>query len=175
VDKSTGVRNASTDVVEKRRTLSDLAQGAYADLVGSLGVLDTIDYKAFGNESAGPEAHRPGKLGVLPWEHRRVGVRGSPSLERTELRPVVSVVGDVTQGTHLAFRNLGRMGERKTNTYLVESLRPERLGRIRWFAAWRRYCFEPFTTTVFDPSCLREIADFIEKETADRKTQWRGR
>ena len=43
------------------------------------------------------------------------------------------------------------------------------LGTIRWFSAWRRYCVFPESQTVFDVSCLRDIADFIERQMEARK------
>lgn len=47
------------------------------------------------------------------------------------------------------------------------------LGRIQWRSGWRCYVFEPSFPTVFEEVCLREIADFIETETACYKTQQR--
>ncbi len=41
------------------------------------------------------------------------------------------------------------------------------LGTIRWFAAWRRYTFYPFSDTLFDAGCLREVADYLEKMMQD--------
>jgi hypothetical protein len=45
------------------------------------------------------------------------------------------------------------------------------LGIIRWYGAWRQYCFEPscdaaaadFSSLVFNAGCLRDIIDFIEQ------------
>lgn len=42
------------------------------------------------------------------------------------------------------------------------------LGSIRWFGAWRKYCFYPSAGTIFDKSCLRDIADFCESQTNER-------
>ena len=44
-----------------------------------------------------------------------------------------------------------------------------RLGEIEWYAAWRRYCFFPHGSTLFDSSCLKEIVDFIDSAMAARK------
>ncbi|MGQ0721044.1 MAG: hypothetical protein ACT4PE_05650 [Candidatus Eiseniibacteriota bacterium] len=39
------------------------------------------------------------------------------------------------------------------------------LGVVSWFGRWRKYTFWPHQRTVFDHSCLREIADFCEQRT----------
>ena len=43
------------------------------------------------------------------------------------------------------------------------------LGTIKWYGPWRKYSFFPTPTTLFEPTCLREIADFIDKAMAERK------
>jgi len=44
------------------------------------------------------------------------------------------------------------------------------LGEIRWYAHWRRYTFQPGPRgTVFEPTCLRDIAAFIDEQMAARK------
>ena len=81
-----------------------------------------------------------------------------------------------TRGTHIVFRNMGKMNgsrgyQRKTNVYAVcekGDIRSE-LGYIRWFARWRKYVFEPFQNTVYEETCMREISQFIEEETAAQR------
>ncbi len=36
------------------------------------------------------------------------------------------------------------------------------LGEIRWLGRWRKYAFFPKNDTVFEKTCLRDIADFCE-------------
>jgi len=43
------------------------------------------------------------------------------------------------------------------------------LGKICWYAAWRRYVFFPATQTLFDSKCLTNITFFIDGLMADRK------
>ena len=43
------------------------------------------------------------------------------------------------------------------------------LGAIKWYAPWRKYSFFPQPHTVFEKDCLREIADFCEKEMKEKK------
>jgi hypothetical protein len=55
-----------------------------------------------------------------------------------------------------------------TKVWRVLNARPDNvLGVIRWYAPWRRYCFE--CNGIFDVSCLREIADFIETQMKARR------
>lgn len=79
-----------------------------------------------------------------------------------------------TLGTHIAFRNLGNYWggvEHKTNEYEVCEKKNARaiLGHISWFARWRKYVFEPEKGTVYEETCMRDISQFIEEETALQK------
>jgi len=50
------------------------------------------------------------------------------------------------------------------------------LGRISWWGSWRRYAFFPNANTLYEPTCLRDIAQFIdarmEERKARRKVKW---
>lgn len=46
-----------------------------------------------------------------------------------------------------------------------------RLGHVSWYAPWRRYVFWPSAGALFDAACLRELAQFCEEQTADRKSE----
>ena len=39
------------------------------------------------------------------------------------------------------------------------------LGLIKWFGRWRKYSFYPHSDTIFEATCLREIADFCGEES----------
>jgi hypothetical protein len=90
--------------------------------------------------------------------------------------------GTLTVGTHIVFRNLGKMngscGNLKiTNTYEVLSKDNVILGTITWFSRWRKYAFNPLPDTTYEETCLREIAQFIEEETKAYKKvpkEWRS-
>lgn len=43
------------------------------------------------------------------------------------------------------------------------------LGVVKWWPAWRRYCFFPCKDTVYDANCLWEIADFCSRMTGEQK------
>jgi hypothetical protein len=58
----------------------------------------------------------------------------------------------------------------KTRYWSVETLGGAKLGTIAWFSHWRKYVFGSSTTyNVFDPGCLREIADFADQRTKEHK------
>ena len=40
-----------------------------------------------------------------------------------------------------------------------------RLGQIKWFGRWRKYAFFPVAPTVFEATCLMEIAGFCKEQT----------
>ena len=58
----------------------------------------------------------------------------------------------------------------KTGTWRVVSRETEvLLGVVAWYGPWRKYSFHPEGWTVFEQKCLREIADFCERQTAEHK------
>lgn len=72
---------------------------------------------------------------------------------------------------HLYFNELRNDGK-KTKLWEVTSIASDEvLGRISFWGAWRKYVYKPLAGTLYDASCLREIADFMESET----NKWRER
>lgn len=60
--------------------------------------------------------------------------------------------------------------DRKTSIWEVCSIQGGlSLGEVKWFAHWRQYTFWPAVGTIYDESCMREIADFVEAETKKHK------
>jgi hypothetical protein len=58
----------------------------------------------------------------------------------------------------------------KTNLWRVFTIRSDDpLGEVRWYAPWRKYAFFPLSDTLYEPTCLRDIAQFIEDEMKKRK------
>jgi hypothetical protein len=47
------------------------------------------------------------------------------------------------------------------------------LGEVKWFGKWRRYCFYTIDSTIFDWSCLRDIADLCEARMKVRNNRER--
>jgi hypothetical protein len=78
-----------------------------------------------------------------------------------------------TMGTHIYFRNHGPWWggkEHKTNLYQVHANADNfLLGEIKWFGRWRKYVFEPAANTIYEETCMRDISQFIEEETATQR------
>ena len=54
----------------------------------------------------------------------------------------------------------------KTKRFAVHSKTGAWLGTVKWYGPWRKYCFfQNDQDCVFDPACLREIADFMADQT----------
>jgi len=63
-----------------------------------------------------------------------------------------------------------------TGTEIFEistAARTQVFGQVRWFPRWRRYSFFPYPDQVFESSCLRDIADFCERETRECRSMRR--
>jgi hypothetical protein len=71
---------------------------------------------------------------------------------------------------NLRFDQIGTSNSGLTRIFWVISRHSEaHLGDVRWFGAWRKYCFYPCSNTVYDLTCLREIADFCERSTMEKR------
>ena len=46
-----------------------------------------------------------------------------------------------------------------------------KLGEVRWYAPWRRYCLWTRSGSVWSPGCLRDAATFCERQTEERKSE----
>ncbi len=57
--------------------------------------------------------------------------------------------------------------QRKTKTWVVQSTSGSHLGEVRFFPRWRCYTFFPADLTTFNDGCLRDIADFVRKQTKE--------
>jgi len=44
-----------------------------------------------------------------------------------------------------------------------------RLGTIKWYGAWRQYCFFPDRMTIWNTDCLQDIRTFIKEQMDLRK------
>lgn len=56
-----------------------------------------------------------------------------------------------------------------TKIWEVASKQGTILGEIRWYSAWRRYCFAPCIDTIFDANCLKDIYGFVVEAMAKHK------
>jgi len=61
---------------------------------------------------------------------------------------------------------------KKTMTLIISAKSTgDYLGVIKWYGAWRRYCFYPANMTVFSSGCLKDIQNCLDKLMNERKTK----
>ena len=71
-----------------------------------------------------------------------------------------------TEGKYIDFRLHALSPSGKTKIWKVQNRENLTiLGTISWFGRWRKYVFEPKPDMVFEETCLRDIAQFIQQET----------
>jgi len=70
--------------------------------------------------------------------------------------------------SYLVFKEQVAPADWVTKIWSVSTMSDSRLGIIRWKSEWRRYWFEPVNAG-FDVTCLRDIADFIERQMEARR------
>ena len=76
--------------------------------------------------------------------------------------------------THIYFDFVTRSKSGKTLEYhVMTNDGTDCLGSVNWFGRWRCYSFNPWPGTVFEKTCLREIADFCERLTKEHRAQQR--
>lgn len=72
----------------------------------------------------------------------------------------------------LTFTEQPRPPDRKTPIFVVEPKDgTPALGRIQFYAPWRRFAFYPASDCVFEPTCLRDVAAFCDWLMAERKAR----
>lgn len=75
---------------------------------------------------------------------------------------------------HVRFEFLEMSSSGKTKVWEVQTTENNlTLGYIRWFGSWRRYAFFPNFKSVFEWTCLRDIANFCEEKTREHRTNKR--
>ena len=72
---------------------------------------------------------------------------------------------------------LANVQKPKTAVWLVLTKDSEKedagheLGQVRWFGRWRKYAFFPAMNTVYEQTCLRDLAAFCERETSAHRNR----
>lgn len=64
--------------------------------------------------------------------------------------------------------------EEKPKTLVVgvfNKSQESKIGEIRWYAAWRQYCFFPGWATIWNKDCLNDIVIVINKLMDERKAK----
>ena len=59
---------------------------------------------------------------------------------------------------------------RKTPIYWLLNNDNFNLGEIKWFPAWRKYCFYPNMDTIWDTKCLEEVIEFMNQINNKRRS-----
>jgi hypothetical protein len=72
------------------------------------------------------------------------------------------------RGKHLEFYDDSNP-KQKTKRFFVFTRGAGQLGRIGWYAKWRRYNFFPLADCTFDSACLEEISHFMKVLMFERK------
>jgi hypothetical protein len=78
-----------------------------------------------------------------------------------------------TEYKYINFVKIGDTG--KTSTWAIQNNRSNSsLGEIKWYSAWREYCFFTTSGVVFNKSCMLDILDFIKQlqETRTKKCDY---
>ncbi|MBI3936947.1 MAG: hypothetical protein HY323_08215 [Betaproteobacteria bacterium] len=60
-----------------------------------------------------------------------------------------------------AVNTTDQWGSRKTAVFTIIDRHGGALGVVRWYGAWRQYCFFPEGAPVFNNDCLNRISAFM--------------
>lgn len=75
--------------------------------------------------------------------------------------------------TWIRFEKLNKVLGRKTEVWHVCPTEGNAapIGEVRWYPAWRKYCYFAAPETVYEQVCLRDIAQFCESATEIHKSR----
>lgn len=76
----------------------------------------------------------------------------------------------IIEKKYLDFHKKERKVRAKTDMYFIHPRVDKNypIGEIKWYSAWRRYCFFPYSDTLWDANCLGEIIAFINGLMVER-------
>jgi hypothetical protein len=57
----------------------------------------------------------------------------------------------------------------RTRRFTVSSARGAVLGEIKWYGAWRQYCFWPAPRTIFNKGCLTDLHGWLTQLTGEHR------
>ena len=85
-------------------------------------------------------------------------------------------MGSSVKNKHIRFDEANSRSDKvKTSIWTVCNCNTNYiLGHVKWHSAWRKYCFLPCNNTIFDASCLEEIAFFCSDMTETHKLGWKN-
>lgn len=65
--------------------------------------------------------------------------------------------------------------KRKTKTWRILTLDDVSLGLVLFFPKWRKFVYQPHGSTLYEETCLRDIASFCEEQTKAWKLEVKSR
>jgi len=75
----------------------------------------------------------------------------------------------MVESKYIEFNKIGSTG--KTDIWdILSKSSGFILGKIKWYGAWRQYCFFPSPNCVFNNSCMDDIKKMISELMAQRRT-----
>jgi hypothetical protein len=63
----------------------------------------------------------------------------------------------------------------KTSTWSCKTRDGVELGIVKWYSAWRQYCFFSSVQAVYSAGCLTDIAEFCRQLNSIQRKEWQGR
>lgn len=78
---------------------------------------------------------------------------------------LTSIDKDTMRGKWITFRWKRPSESGKTQVWELISDSHDLLGYVEWAGRWRKYVFFPLSMTIYEETCLRDIAEFIELQT----------
>ena len=55
------------------------------------------------------------------------------------------------------------LNNRKTPIIHIENLQNIPLGQVKWYGAWRKFCFYAYDNSIWDSQCLQDIIKLMDK------------
>lgn len=85
---------------------------------------------------------------------------------------ILEIMKVIKETKYLVFEEQEISINRKTKIIHVTNIRHDDvIGVIKWYSAWRQYCFFPEIYTVWNTTCLDDVQDVIRELMQDRKTE----
>jgi hypothetical protein len=96
-----------------------------------------------------------------------------PSLPKEASPRKLRWEGDHVYGTWIEFIRVGNSESGKTTIWDIlttAGMGQDAIGEVKWFGPWRQYAFFPSPDTIYEKTCLSEIAAFCRELMEERKT-----
>lgn len=77
----------------------------------------------------------------------------------------------ISIGKHISAREVRPKIPQVTKIWEILDSTNTRLGLVKWYAPWRKYCFHPLDGVLFDHSCLTDIAKFMKDNHETRNEE----